>query len=236
VRSKLLISVRDATEAETALAGGADFIDVKEPANGPLGRADSTVIESVVDAVACRAPVSAAFGELELRPSGLPANLAFIKFGLAGWRERDWPSAWERVRADWATCGAVAVAYADWQLADAPPPEEVAAIAIERRFGAFLIDTFEKNAATLLDYMPMVAIAGLTHRCQSAGVPVALAGSLGLAEIEQLREIGSDWFAVRGAACGRGRGSRIDESRVRALKQRIMNYQTTPPPHHPTSS
>jgi uncharacterized protein (UPF0264 family) len=233
---RLLISVRDASEAVAALTGGADLIDVKEPANGPLGRADSPVIESIVNVVAGRVPVSAAFGELELRPAALPGNLAFIKFGLAGWRGRDWPSAWERVRAQLSvTCAPVAVAYADWLLADAPPPEEVAAIATERRFGAFLIDTFEKNGATLLDRMPMDTIAGLTRRCQSAGVPVALAGSLGLAEIEQLRELAPDWFAVRGAACRRGRGSSIDETLVRELSLAVglgqpPNYPTTQPP------
>ena len=34
----LLVSVRSAAEAATALAGGADLIDVKEPSRGPLGR------------------------------------------------------------------------------------------------------------------------------------------------------------------------------------------------------
>jgi uncharacterized protein (UPF0264 family) len=126
----------------------------------------------------------------------------------------------------------VAVAYADWQLADAPPPEEVAAIAIECRFGAFLIDTFEKNGATLLDRMPIDTIAGLTRRCQSAGVPVALAGSLGLAEIEQLRELVPNWFAVRGAACRRGRGSSIDETLVREVSRAVGVGQQ---PNHPTT-
>ena len=37
--TRLLVSVRSAAEAEEALAGGAALIDVKEPANGPLGKA-----------------------------------------------------------------------------------------------------------------------------------------------------------------------------------------------------
>ena len=35
---QLLVSVRNATEAAAAVLGGADILDVKEPANGPLGR------------------------------------------------------------------------------------------------------------------------------------------------------------------------------------------------------
>jgi uncharacterized protein (UPF0264 family) len=219
---RLLVSVRDASEAEAALAGGADLIDIKEPANGPLGRADPSVIEMIIRNVAGRVPVSAACGELGPSPTSLPADLSFVKFGLARWRQRDWPGAWDQVRVQLSNeCVPVAVAYADWQMADAPSLEEVAAIAIERRFGAFLIDTFEKNGATLLDRMPIAAIADLTRQCQSAGLPVALAGSLGLLEIERLRETGPDWFAVRGAACRRGRGSEVDAARVRELKDAL---------------
>ena len=35
--TRLLVSVRSAEEAEIALAGGADVIDVKEPRRGALG-------------------------------------------------------------------------------------------------------------------------------------------------------------------------------------------------------
>ncbi len=67
-RPGLLVSVRNVTEARAALAGGADVIDVKEPARGPLGRADDEVIEAVCEVVAAEATrkhvVSAALGEL----------------------------------------------------------------------------------------------------------------------------------------------------------------------------
>ena len=42
-RSRLLVSVRSAAEAEIALHGGADLIDVKEPTRGSLGRADGAI-------------------------------------------------------------------------------------------------------------------------------------------------------------------------------------------------
>ncbi len=64
----LLVSVRDAAEAAASLAGGADLIDVKEPARGPLGRADAATIAAVVQAVGGRVPVSAALGELRECP------------------------------------------------------------------------------------------------------------------------------------------------------------------------
>src|SRR5437879_1712661 len=83
---KLLISVRSAAEAESALAGGAALIDVKEPERGSLGRASDATIAEVIACVAGRAAVSAALGEL-LDAGSVPypdARLAFMKWGLAG--------------------------------------------------------------------------------------------------------------------------------------------------------
>ncbi len=44
--SSLLVSVRNEVEAEMAIGGGADLIDVKEPANGSLGMASVETKES----------------------------------------------------------------------------------------------------------------------------------------------------------------------------------------------
>src|SRR4051812_39902678 len=79
----LLVSVRSPQEALAALAGGADIIDVKEPANGSLGRAEDDVIRAVVDVVAGRRPVSAAMGELVEESACSIAGLNFLKWGLA---------------------------------------------------------------------------------------------------------------------------------------------------------
>src|SRR5438552_1913494 len=59
----LLVSVRSADEVKAALAGGADLIDVKEPAKGPLAPAEAEVVAAVIDKVGGRVPVSAALGE-----------------------------------------------------------------------------------------------------------------------------------------------------------------------------
>ena len=61
---RLLVSVRSAEEAEAALIGGADWIDLKEPSAGPLAAVGVEVAKQVVDCVAGRRPISAALGEL----------------------------------------------------------------------------------------------------------------------------------------------------------------------------
>jgi hypothetical protein len=228
----LLVSVRCGDEAEAALAGGADLIDVKEPARGALGRADDATIADVVRAVAGRVLVSAAMGELSYRlpPCTVP-GVAFVKWGLAGWGlppETERLREMDRIRREQEWYGApgcrpVFVAYADWQRANAPPPEVLCQLARHWRLAGFVIDTFIKDGTTLLDWLPAPTLLLLCRLCRAAGLRVALAGSLGVGQIVQLRHVQPDWFAVRGAACREGRQGAIDPARVRELKHAIAS-------------
>lgn len=221
--TQLLVSVRSALEAEAARRGGAALIDVKEPAHGSLGRASDEVIADVLRVIAGRRPVSAALGELVEGEEAPPPStrLAYAKWGLAGTE-----SSWRRMLCDairrmanqQPSCRVVAVAYADWKRSAAPHPEEVCAFAIEKRMGAFLLDTWNKDGSTLLHWLPLTEIVRLRDHCRAAGIPMALAGSLGAAEIGTLLPLQPDWFAVRGAVCrGRQRDAMIDERQVRQL-------------------
>jgi uncharacterized protein (UPF0264 family) len=218
--TNLLVSVRSEAEAEAALAGGAGLIDVKEPAHGSLGCAGPERIASVLRVVAGRRPVSAALGELVEKKVSGPFSLAFAKWGLAGCGDRrDWPD--ELCRAAEALpegCRPVAVAYADWRRAAAPPSAQVCDFACARAWGAFLIDTWHKDGTTLLDWLTLDELRDLRDRCGAANVSVALAGSLGVEQMRVLRPLRPDWFAVRGAACRDGRRTAtIDVGQVRRL-------------------
>lgn len=221
--TQLLISVRSAAEAEAAFRGGADWIDVKEPANGPLGRAPDAVIASVVRQVGGRAPVSAALGELTEWERGgcgpVPPGLALVKVGLSGCEAwSDWPRRWAEIAA--ALPGATRMAatvYADWRAARAPSPERVLDECGRAGCCAVLVDTFDKAAGDLLALWTMDAVEQFVRGAKDRGMLVALAGSLAEGSVREVVRAAPDLVAVRGAACRGGRAGELDSERVRAL-------------------
>ncbi len=225
----LLISVRDADEATTALAGGADLIDVKEPRHGALGAADTVVWRAVSTTVRGRVPTSVALGELidfdQLDASDL-AGIQFAKLGLAGcrdlhgWAER-WRECLERLPRRLDT---VAVVYADWRQAAAPAPEEVIDQAALLRCGAVLFDTFDKTHGDLTDHLSMEQLDRLSSMIRKREARVVFGGSLNARSAARLLPLQPDYIAVRGAVCPRERTGRIDRALVEELA-RIVHGQ-----------
>ena len=225
----LLVSVRSADEVEAALSGGADLIDVKEPTKGPLGMAEAEVVAAVVTKVKKRVPVSAALGEwspeaITVAHWHLELKLDFVKWGLAGytptpgWGEdildtrRELPAGMEMV----------AVAYADWERAKSVPPAEIVKFAKRYRFKAFLLDTWNKDGKTLLDFLKPAEIAELLESVGRVGMKSAIGGSLRPEQVKQLKGVEPDWYAVRASACAGGkRDGAIDTARVKKWKAAI---------------
>jgi hypothetical protein len=221
----LLVSVRDAAEATAALAGGATIVDVKEPAHGPLGAADPQAIAGVAAIVGTRVPWTMACGELRAGAAGIVAHLervqallqaapsavppAAVKVGLAGLAGGDWQAA---VRGLWAALPAgperVAVAYADWPVAAAPAPEDVIPLAASLGSSILLLDTFDKSGGGVLEWCPARRLADLMDAARSAGLRVAVAGRITMAEIPTISALGPEVVALRSAVCSNdGRGS-----------------------------
>lgn len=221
--AKLLVSVRSVPEARAALKGGAAVIDIKEPSLGPLGRASGLTWRAILDEVPAHVPVSVALGELadldldSIRSEDF-AGITFRKVGPAG-SGQGWSARWNQVRQlDEGRAGAgwVAVAYADWERANAPTVDEVIAAALEAEgCPGVLVDTWDKTLGC-----PIVASdewRGRIARIQDSGRFVALAGRLDWAAIERLSSLEPDLFAVRGAACVGGREGRVDAALVAEL-------------------
>lgn len=231
----LLVSVRDAAEADAALAGGAAIIDVKEPRRGSLGAADAEAIVAVAGVVGQRVPWTMACGELSemefevaskprehllvrvlqrLDGRGVPPAAVKVGFGGAA------GTPWERRGADlFAALPAgperVAVAYADWERAAAPDPAAV--IAAAGRFGCttLLVDTFDKSSAGMFGCCPREAPAEWVAAARVAGLQVAIAGKIAMEEIPRAWSLGADVVAVRSAVCFNGRQGAVRADLVR---------------------
>jgi uncharacterized protein (UPF0264 family) len=230
--TQLLVSVRSAIEAQAALAGGADYIDVKEPSRGPLGFADAGVLRAIAAQVGDRAVLSAALGELgDALPSASLASLEnyrFAKLGLAGVREiSGWPQQWRTVVANLPPrTEPVAVAYADWRTCGAPSPAEIFAQAgaLNRPCRALLVDTFAKSGATIFQFISTGELADVLAAARAQGMRTLVAGSLRQVHLPQIIALSPDVVAVRGAVCVGGREGNVDPARVAEFRAELARH------------
>ena len=118
--------------------------------------------------------------------------------------------------------GLVAVAYADHALANSPEPDAVLKYAASRGLEYFLLDTFDKRAGRLTDWLSPERLRALVVLAQEQCVRVALAGSLRVGDFAPMAELGADILAVRGAACERGRRDGVVAAAAVAALRRTM--------------
>ncbi len=230
---KLLVSVRNAAEALEAVAGGADIIDVKEPERGPLGPANARVLQSVIDAVAGRCPVTAAAGELAdwrgwLWPRRLLRQLTLVKVGLAGVAGSDFQvPLCAAQQALPSASSLVAVAYADNEQASAPLPEHLVPVAAVTAAKWVMIDTCTKNGKPLFQRLGQERVACFVRQAKEAGLQVALAGQLCVDSLPAAASLGADVVGVRGAACRGDRLGSIDRGAVAGLSDTLRSVRAS---------
>ena len=226
----LLVSVRDASEALDALAGGADWIDLKEPRRGALGAVDVTTALSVVRSVAKIAPLSAAAGELIDWPGAAAQELinepgvSHLKLGLAGCRTVQWRQPWLAAQRQIAAAGKqlVAVIYADANAADAPRADEILAAAAAAQCAWVLWDTFDKAGPPLEAHAAPTAIEAQLAAARACGRRTVVAGRLDAAALDRLPLELIDMVAVRGVVCHEGRESAVCRDRVAAFRAALV--------------
>jgi uncharacterized protein (UPF0264 family) len=233
---QLLVSVRNADEAMAAASAGADIVDVKEPANGSLGRATNDAIASIahgLQSMASPPPFSIALGELaEWRDVGMEnesiratlkaARPTYLKMGLAGTStsRKNWRVKLDAIRQRFVGQHKwVAVAYADFERAVSPSPLDVCRHAIDTNAAVLLIDTFRKDGTNLRSWLSHEQLIQLRTHTATHGIQLALAGKVTEQDLPVLRVIGPEIIAVRGAVCDHGdRIAAISEARVREFK------------------
>ncbi len=221
-RVQLLVSVRDVPEALSAVAAGADLIDLKEPNTGALGALPLHVVHEVVQVLRAAGhahPVSATVGDwpLEARDAVLEqvrataaCGVDVVKVGIP--------------RGDGATSLLAALAGSPATVVpvffgDDGLDEALLALACWLPFPALMLDTADKRAGSLFDRLDATSVRHFVTRVQGAGRLAGLAGSLRPAQAGLLRELAPDYAGFRGALCEGGRGTALQAQRVEGLVQ-----------------
>ena len=221
--TRFLASIASVEELPAVLDGGADLIDVKDPATGALGAADIETIRAIVAEVGGRRLVSATLGDLPMDPALLVAaarrtaavGVDFVKAGI--FRDED-------AQACIAGLGAVAaegVRIVAVLFADRAPDFALLDRIAAAGFAGAMLDTAGKGEGTLTDHLPPKRLRAFVDRARSLGLVTGLAGSLRLEHVAPLAALGPDYLGFRGALCAGGRASRIELKRVRQVRQAL---------------
>jgi uncharacterized protein (UPF0264 family) len=231
---KLLVSVLSTDEAREAIAGGADILDVKNPAEGSLGAHFPRVIQGV-RAIAPRVlPVSAAIGDMPNLP-GTAALAAlgaatcganYIKVGL--WGPKTEAEAVlllqevQRAVSGFPGVMVIVAGYADARRAGTLDPRLLPPIARASGVAGCMLDTAIKDGRPLFDFLSPQTLQALAVEAHAAGMLFALAGALQAEDLALVRDLGADVAGVRSAACRGGRrAGPLDAERVRRLREVI---------------
>ena len=217
---RLLVSVRSVAEALLVADGGADFIDLKEPAGGALGGLPAQTIRRIVAAVSdggSALPVSATIGDVPAHAlEDILARVAavgacgvdIVKVGV----ERS-PAAGVLLRA-LAGCGQplVPVFIADQGLDD-----RAVSLALSLGFAGVMVDTADKRAGSLFEALPIEAVARFVAMAREAGVMVGVAGALRREQAPLIAQLRPDFAGFRSAVCAGERSGALDAQRLRQL-------------------
>src|SRR5690606_20297400 len=144
---KLLASVNGMDEAQVALRGGADIIDLKDPADGALGALAPEVVSQTVAFVSGRKPVSAVCGNLPMDPAMMleaaekyaATDVDYLKIGFF-----PGPQAGACIRAVARlaeSINLIAVLFADKE-----PDFELLPLFAESGFHGVMLDTAQKGS------------------------------------------------------------------------------------------
>jgi len=221
--TRLLASIARADEVEAALGGGADLVDVKDPAAGALGAAPEATIREIVTLVAGRRPVSATVGDLPLDATVLAhaarrtarCGVDFVKLGLFPGGDLDGSLTALAVEAQ-SGIRLVAVLFAD------SDPERVQLDQLAAAgFAGAMLDTADKTSGSLTRHLGLDRLAQFVAHAKALGLLVGLAGSLGEEDVPRLAPLGVDYLGFRGALCRGGRDGSLDVERVRRVRQRL---------------
>lgn len=212
---RLLVSVRDALEAEAVAAAGRCLVDAKDAGSGALGALPTGAVQRIVAAVRGRCATSAVAGEPETWEELLQRVASTAGTGVDMVKVA-WPgvggAADNTIRDGLRSlpCPVVAVFFAEMR----PSVDNVAA-AVRAGFRGAMIDTCRKDGRNLLDHLSTTELHAFVDACRRHGVMSGLAGSLRIGDVPILGPLSPSFIGFRGGLCrGRDREAQLDPDRI----------------------
>lgn len=231
----VLVSPKNLSEAFEAIEGGADIIDVKNPAEGSLGANFPWVISEVAKiAKKYGKAVSATTGDMPYKPgtaslAALGAAVAgadYVKVGLYGVKNE--------VEAKEVVEGVVKAVkgfdegkkvviagYGDHYRINAISPLKLPEISAELGADVVMVDTAIKDGSSIFDHMSFEDLQSFVSMAKDNGLQCALAGNIGWGHLRTLKLLSPDIIGVRTIVCERGRNSSIKGELVKKLKMLV---------------
>lgn len=227
----LLASVTDLHEMELARAGGADIVDLKQPAFGALGAWSPQALTAAVMlwnawgeqlGPAGRPALSATVGDQPMVPGIIRTaaeqvagtGVPLVKVGLFVS-----PHANECIEA--LAPLASRVRLIGVLFADEAPDFAVLAALGRAGFAGVMIDTADKKAGSLTEHLDPLTLGQFVAEARRHGLMTGLAGSLRLDDIPALLGVGADYLGFRGALCEGGRTGTLDPARLGQVHARL---------------
>jgi (5-formylfuran-3-yl)methyl phosphate synthase len=220
--TRMLASVADEAEASIVLPLGADIIDLKDAARGPLSAVTLETARRAITAVARRRETSATLGDPPYQEEALVARaralatigVDYVKLAVNGSTLERLGDCLRRLAADVALVGMI--------FADETPDFALLPKLASLGFKGAMLDTMDKTRGRLLTHLDVARLDDFCSQCRAAGLTSGLAGSLEAPDVPRLLLVHPDVLGFRGALChGHARGSAIDPKAVALIRDLI---------------
>jgi len=224
--TKMLASVNSLEEALLVQDYNVDIIDLKQPAEGALGRLPYQEVAEIVDNLSLQSQISATIGDLPMQPDLIyAATLEMATTGVDYIKIGFFPG------GDWQGCisiladvvrkgyGLIAVLFAD-----AKPDFAIIEDLAKVGFRGVMLDTMNKQHGSLRQFLNMDELALFVNEAKQYELLTGLAGSLTANDISELLSLNADYLGFRGALCKQGdRIMALDDRQIKEIRGLIVS-------------